>query len=121
MADSKSSTFDPYHRWLGIPKTHRPPTHYQLLGLTSGETDADVIEEAAVRQTTYLRSYQVGPHAADCTRILNEVAQARIVLLNPQKKKAYDATLAAAPKQDAKPDEFAFSEDVSAKLPKKDK
>ena len=39
---------------------------------------SDVIEEAAVRQTTYLRSYQVGAHAADCTRILNEIAQARL-------------------------------------------
>src|SRR5213080_2219467 len=23
--------FDPYHKWLGIPKEHRPPTNYQLL------------------------------------------------------------------------------------------
>lgn len=119
MADG-TSTFDPYHRWLGISRANRPPTHYQLLGLEPGEADADVIEEAAVRQTTYLRSYQVGAHAAECTRILNEIAQARLVLLNPQKRKAYDAQLAktAAP---ASSDlgAFAFDEAISPRPPRR--
>ena len=44
--------FDPYHKWLGIPKDQRPPTFYQLLGITPGEEDVEVIEEAAIRQTT---------------------------------------------------------------------
>src|SRR5262249_56410676 len=86
--------FDPYHKWLGIPKEHRPPTHYQLLGITPGEQDREVIEEAAIRQTTHLRAYQIGPHAAECTRILNEVSQARRVLLDPAKRRAYDEALA---------------------------
>ena len=29
--------FDAYHIWLGIPKGKRPPTHYQLLRIASGE------------------------------------------------------------------------------------
>ncbi len=86
--------FDPYHKWLGIPKDQRPPTYYQLLGVASGESDPEVIEEAAVRQTTHVRAYQVGPHAAECTRILNEIAQARQTLLSPSKRKAYDEKLA---------------------------
>src|SRR5262249_32010571 len=72
----------------------RPPTYYQLLGLAQGEADAEVIEEAAIRQTTHLRAYQVGPHATDCTRMLNEVSAARQVLVNPQKRADYDAKLA---------------------------
>lgn len=94
MAGEKDAAFDPYHKWLGIPKIQRPPTHYQLLGLTAGESDTEVIEEAAIRQTTHVRAYQVGPHATVCTRVLNEISQARQVLLNPAKRKEYDKKLA---------------------------
>src|SRR6516165_8160610 len=87
--------FDPYHKWLGIAKGQRPPTHYQILDLTQGEDDAEVIEEAAIRQSTHLRSYQIGPHAAWCTRLLNEISEARTTLLNPAKRKAYNDRLAA--------------------------
>src|SRR5436309_11887280 len=85
--------FDPYHKWLGIPKECRPPTHYQLLGITQSEQDPEVIEEAAIRQTTHVRIYQIGPHAAQATRILNEISQARVTLLDPAKRKDYDAGL----------------------------
>src|SRR5262245_39327981 len=86
--------FDPYHRWLGIPKHARPPTHYQLLGLAHGEDDLEVIDEAAIRQTTHVRAYQIGPHAEQCTRLLNEIALAKATLLNPAKKRAYDELFA---------------------------
>src|SRR5262245_35226807 len=89
--------FDPYSKWLGIPKNQRPPTHYQLLGIAADEADLEVIEEAAIRQTTHVRSYQSGPYAKDCARILNEIAQARVTLLDPEKRKAYDETLPKKP------------------------
>jgi len=60
MADPKDAAFDPYHKWLGIPKNLRPPTYYQLLGLSNLERDPEVIEEAAIRQSSHLRSYQLG-------------------------------------------------------------
>ena len=88
--------FDPYHRWLAIPKEHRPPTYYQLLAVAPNEDDPEVIEEAAIRQSAHLRTYQVGPHADDCTRLLNEIAAARATLLNPAKRREYDARLADA-------------------------
>ena len=90
MANEPALAFDPYHKWLGIPKHLRPPTHYQILGIAAGESDREVIEEAAIRQTTHVRGYQVGPNAEVCARILGEIARAREVLGNPQKKKAYD-------------------------------
>jgi WD40 repeat protein len=95
--------FDPYHKWLGIPRGQRPPTHYQLLGLAAGEDDPEVIEEAAIRQTTHLRTYQIGPHGAECTRLLNEVSEARTTLLNPAKRRAYDARLTRQAAAPAKP------------------
>ena len=85
--------FDPYHRWLGIPTAHRPPTHYQLLGIAADETDPEVIQEAALRQTSHVRLYQTGPYATQATTILNEIGQARAVLLNPEKRRLYDASL----------------------------
>src|SRR5436190_6764742 len=94
MAPSKEPQFDPYHKWLGIPKHQRPPTYYQLLGLSQGESDREVIEEAAVRQSTHLRAYQIGTHADLCTKLLNEIGRAQQVLLNPQKKREYDDRLA---------------------------
>lgn len=88
--------FDPYHKWLGIPKVEQPPTFYRLLGINPAEQDPEVIEEAAIRQSTFLRAYQAGPHAAECSRLLNEIAQARATLLDPAKRKVYDARLVKA-------------------------
>jgi hypothetical protein len=101
--------FDPYHKWLGIPKDQRPPTFYQLLGIAIDEQDLEVIEEAAIRQTAHVRGYQIGPHAAECTRLLNEIAQARQTLLNPAKRKEYDAKLAAGRKGPADSPRVAVS------------
>src|SRR5437879_471158 len=85
--------FDPYHRWLAIPPRHRPPTYYQLLGIASDEADPEVIREAALRQVNHIRTYQTGPHAQVCQALLNEIGQARVTLLNPEKRKDYDARL----------------------------
>jgi hypothetical protein len=85
--------FDPYHKWLGIPPGRRPPTHYQLLGIAPSETDLEVIEEAFIRQTTHLRAYQNGAHALECTKLLNELAQAHVTLMDVAKRQEYDADL----------------------------
>ncbi len=85
---------DGYHKWLGIPKDQRPPTHYQLLGIAPNEKDAEVIEAASVRQVAFVRNFQGGPQAQECARILTDLAQARLTLLNPAKRQQYDASLA---------------------------
>jgi hypothetical protein len=85
--------FDPYHKWLGIPEEQQPPSHYQLLGVDPGETDPEVIAEMAIRQTSHVRTYQTGPHAEECRRLLNEIAQARRTLLDPARRRAYDQGL----------------------------
>jgi len=106
--------FDPYHKWLGLPKSQRPPTFYQLLGVAPDESDADVIKEVALRQTSHVRTYQTGPHADECTRLLNEIAQARAVLLDPAARKKYDAQLASARESQARNlDEPSSSQDLA--------
>ena len=85
--------FDPYHQWLGIPPGEQPPNHYRLLGVPLLETDLDVIEAAAERQTLFLRTLQLGPQSELTERILNEVASARVTLLNADQKAAYDDKL----------------------------
>jgi hypothetical protein len=96
--DARMTTpFDPYHRWLAIPPGQRPPTFYQLLGVAPTEDDAEVIEEAALRQASHVRTYKTGPHAEQCTAILNEIGQARATLLNPDRRREYDARLKPPP------------------------
>ena len=82
--------FDPYHQWLGIPPDEQPPDYYRLLGIRREEDDPVVIENAADRQMAHLKTFQAGPRSADSQRLLNEVAAARVCLLNPSKKNAYD-------------------------------
>ena len=87
------SSFNPYLKWLGIPLKDQPPHHYRLLGVELFEGDAEVIERAADRQMTYIRSLQTGEHAAAAQNLLNEFAAAKICLLNSQTKQQYDASL----------------------------
>lgn len=85
--------FDPYYTWLGIRPEEQPPHHYRLLGLQLFEENLDAIEHAADRQMAHLRTLQTGKHAELSQRLLNEVASAKVCLLHPEKKTAYDAAL----------------------------
>jgi len=90
---SEPKHFDPYYVWLGIPSEEQPPNHYRLLGIRPFESDPDVISHAADRQMAHVRSLQMGQHAQEAQRILNELSVARLCLLNVKKKAAYDARL----------------------------
>lgn len=87
------SAFDPYHKWLGIPPTDQPANHYRLLGLNLFESDPDVIDVATEQRVVYLRQCATGQHIAESQKLLNEVAAARLCLLNAQKKREYDQRL----------------------------
>ncbi len=88
-----TSIFDPYYLWLGIPPHEQPPNYYRLLGVELFERNLDVIATAADRQMMLLRTFQTGKHSADSQRLLNEVAAARVCLLNPIKRDDYDQQL----------------------------
>ncbi len=85
--------FDPYHTWLSIAPEEQPPTLYRLLGVRPFEDNLDVIETAADRQMTYLRTFQSGKRSEDSQRLLNQVASAKVNLLKPEKKAEYDRLL----------------------------
>src|SRR5262245_6808757 len=94
-----ATAFDPYYTWLGIPPEESAggrPNHYRLLGLRAFESNPEVIQNAADRQMLHLRSYQMGPNAALSQRLLNEIALARVTLLDATKKHAYDNSLRTA-------------------------
>jgi len=97
--------FDPYHKWLGIAPKDQPPNHYRLLGIDLFESDPDVIDTAANKQMAHLQSCATGPHTAASQKLLNEIAAARLCLLDPKKKAGYDAMLKASqpPVQSKKP------------------
>jgi len=84
-----------YYKWLGIPPEEHPPHHYRLLGITPFERDADVISAAADRQMIHVRTYASGPQGSVSQSLLNEISAARLTLLDPAKKSAYDAQLRA--------------------------
>lgn len=87
--------FDPYYEWLGIPPKDQPPNHYRLLGIELFEENRNVIDTAANRQMSFIKEYQAGPHSELTQRLLNELAAARLCLLNKEQKAAYDEALRA--------------------------
>lgn len=95
VASAGDAAFDPYHTWLGIPPEEQPPHHYRLLGLKPFEDKREVIESAGARQSAYLRTMHLGKRLALTQRLLNEVSAAKVCLLLPEKKAAYDAQLRA--------------------------
>jgi tetratricopeptide (TPR) repeat protein len=87
------ATFDPYHIWLGIPPEDQPPSHYRILGIPELESNPDVIDAAAERQTVFLRTFQTGEQAELAEQLLNEVSAARVCLLDVEQKAEYDQQL----------------------------
>jgi hypothetical protein len=85
-----AESFDPYRKWLGIAPEDQPPNHYRLLGISLFESDPDVIDNAATRQMTHVRAFQASKHAALSQRILKELTIAKLCLLTPERKEAYD-------------------------------
>jgi pSer/pThr/pTyr-binding forkhead associated (FHA) protein len=90
-----SGHFDAYHVWLGIPAEEQPPHHYRLLGIPLFESDSQVIAVAAQRQTAHIKTFTIGPQSDLSQEILNQLARAKLCLLNPARKAKYDAALRA--------------------------
>jgi hypothetical protein len=84
--------FDPYRIWLGIPPAEQPAHHYRLLGIGLFESNLDVIEGAADRQMAHVQKHKIGQHSADSQRLLNELAKAKLTLMNAAKSNAGTVT-----------------------------
>src|ERR1700750_2457126 len=88
-----SADFDPYHKWLGIPREEQPPNLYRLLGLRLFEADRDVIANASDQRMALLKSFAIGQYSGLSEDLLNEVPRTKIWLLNPVKRLGYDKKL----------------------------
>jgi hypothetical protein len=110
--------FDPYSKWLGIPKDQRPVDYFLLLGLDANEKDPTAIRAAAERQAARVSRHQDGPLAQTAARLLKEISQAKSVLLTPATRKAYAEKLRkiashkAAPEVETEPE----AEEVTAEV-----
>lgn len=93
MESNVASGFDAYHKWLGIQPAEQPPDHYRLLGVARFESDREVLAAAADRQMAHVKSFAAGQYAAASQTLLNELAKARVTLLNALQKEAYDRRL----------------------------
>ncbi|MCE5276865.1 MAG: NPCBM/NEW2 domain-containing protein [Planctomycetaceae bacterium] len=90
---------DLYTLWLGIAAGPRPVDHYTLLGVKPFCQDQDAIEQAVRRRMDKLDQYALHPDRAKrqaVQNMMNELAAARVRLVNPEQKLRYDQTLAAA-------------------------
>jgi len=116
-----SESFDPYLKWLGIPPREQPPNHYRLLGIDPFCADPDVIDNAAERQMIYVRRFATGPHAAESQKLLNELAQARVCLLDEQARSVYDRHLRGQANGDhAEPKQQQHPQPAASPQPKKE-
>jgi hypothetical protein len=90
---TKSSDFDAYFVFLGIPPKHQPPTYYRLLDVQDFEEDLDTIDRGYERRMAYLHMIKSGDHLDAAEDLKAELARARICLLSANKRKVYDDIL----------------------------
>lgn len=112
-----AESFDPYHKWLGIPPAEQPPHYYRLLGLNVFESDSDVIRSAADQRTAYVRTFQNGPQGDLSQKILNEISKAKVHLLDSNKKLAYDEALRLLPQYNSRVDSEPESTETDSAPP----
>ena len=87
---------DLYTEWLGIPPGERPPNHYDLLGVMAFCNDIPTIEKAARERMDRLDKFVLHPDRRKrdmVQQMMNEVARARVCLVNAEQKRAYDEAL----------------------------
>jgi hypothetical protein len=81
---------NPYFELLGIPESEFPPNRYRLLGIPPFTSNETVIRNGAARQMQFLRRVGGEKYIDDVQTILNEVAEAKIFLLNDECRNRYD-------------------------------
>jgi len=85
-----------YGEVLGLPPGTRRPDHYSMLGVPYFESDRGVVLRAALDRIRLLEACQVDARPAYrkvARQLLREVQNARITLLDPVRRREYDAAL----------------------------
>ncbi len=111
-------SFNRYHEWLQLRADLTDPNFYQLCGLEPFEKDLDKIHVAIDRAVVKVRGFRPGSHAAEWARLLDELAAAKEVLTDPEKKVAYDQRLRrpkpATPSTSAEPEHADVAPEIAA-------
>ena len=76
-------SFDPYLNWLGIPPHEQPPNFYRLLGVVLFESNPEVIEQAADRQSLRVGALPVGAAGRDVPAIAERDRHGAILPAGP--------------------------------------
>ncbi len=92
MSD-KQHRLEGYRKILFIRPEEWPVHHYRLLGLATFEDDPQIIADAYDIQMEKARRHQLGPYGDVAEQVQSQLARARLCLLNPQEKAAYDQAL----------------------------
>ena len=85
--------FDPYRAWLNVCEMRRPLTAYQILDLPPLESDMGTIREAVGRKRASLELHRDDAAPEIWSQVHEELEEAVEILLDPEKKIAYDMTL----------------------------
>ena len=111
------ATIDPYTQFLGLPPGPRPPSFYELLGLEMFCSHHERINQAVRKQFRIIKPFQDHPERRSreaIQDIMNEIATARVVLVDPERKEDYDLALASERKIDR---DARLAAQVAAPLP----
>lgn len=92
---SKDRERNLYHMMLGLPEDIERPNHYQLLGVDP-YADSRLIRNAAADQNGKLMTWQNSKYFKQAGELMRELATARGILLDSEKRKAYDKELGLA-------------------------
>jgi hypothetical protein len=88
-----TAEFNPYSQWLKIPPSEQPPNYYRLLSLAEFESDSRMIESSVSRLVAKLQDLSTGENVEQAQRLLNDVATARLCLIDQIQKAKYDQRL----------------------------
>lgn len=87
---------DAIYELLGVPLDQQPADYYRLLGLVPFESNTEVITNAASRQMLFVRQLASGPYSSIAQDLLDLLSEAKVCLLNTQRRNRYDAELRQA-------------------------
>ncbi len=87
--------FNPYKQYLELHTAPKKPTYYELLGVTSDETDEAAIAAGCDDALAKVRGFKPGQNARTWAAILDEISEARAVLTDSDRREAYDKELAS--------------------------
>ena len=88
-----SDDFNPYRKWLGIPKNRMPANHYDILGVSLNEEDPEVIRTAAEQRRSYVEQQRGLGHDKAVKKILYQLDEAEMTLVDSELRRDYDKRL----------------------------